>query len=225
MKRFRAALLIAAGLAANPAHAADEFKLEPVTSVASVPVEQLKPRVIVFSETRLGDKADSPAELIPFDEWLRDKPVQRRFLAMLPDFREPLLKEGGTAKLSMYVAEARFRVPKPAQAFDLKRYASIAFLEGLDPAVKHTRNHGRRRDPEQGRGFGEHASDGPQMVRGRGRLLPVALSFRGPHSDRHSAGQQAARRNQEADPGFHRIPERDPAAVAAGPAIRRSAHV
>ena len=80
-----------------------------MTSLASVPVEQLKPRTIVFAETRLGDKADSPAELIPFEEWLRDKPVQRRFLAMLPDFREPLLKEGGTAKLSMYVAEARFR--------------------------------------------------------------------------------------------------------------------
>jgi hypothetical protein len=141
MKPIQAALLIVAGLAtipaSAPAFAADDFKLEAVTSVASVPVAQLKPRVIVFSETRNGVSADSPAELIPFDEWLRDKPVQRRFLAMLPDFREPLLKEGGTAKLSMYVAEARFLIPKPAQAFDLKRYAGIAFLEGLDPAVKH----------------------------------------------------------------------------------------
>ncbi|MET0710388.1 MAG: hypothetical protein ABWY82_26620, partial [Tardiphaga sp.] len=138
MKLLQAALLVAASFAATPTHAADDFKLDLVASVAAVPVTALKPRVIVFSETRLGEKADSPAELIPFDEWLRDKPVQRRFLAMLPDFREPLLKEGGTAKLSMYVAEARFRLPKPAQAFDLKRYASIAFLEGLDPAVKHT---------------------------------------------------------------------------------------
>jgi hypothetical protein len=147
MKPFQAALLIAASLAAInlaaislaviPAQAADEFKLEPVTSVTSVPVTELKPRVIVFSETRLGDKADSPAELIPFDEWLRERPVQRRFLAMLPDFREPLLKEGGTAKLSMYVAEARFLIPKPAQAFDLKRYARIGVLEGLDPADTH----------------------------------------------------------------------------------------
>ncbi len=138
MKLLQAALLVAASFAATPTHAADDFKLDLVASVAAVPVTALKPRVIVFSETRLGEKADLPAELIPFDEWLRDKPVQRRFLAMLPDFREPLLKEGGTAKLSMYVAEARFRLPKPAQAFDLKRYASIAFLEGLDPAVKHT---------------------------------------------------------------------------------------
>jgi hypothetical protein len=141
MKPIQAALLIAAGLAAipvpGPALAADEFKLEQVASVGTVPVAQIRPRVIIFSETRNGASADSPAELIPFEDWLRDKPVQRRFLAMLPDFREPLLKEGGTAKLSMYVAEARFRIPKPAQAFDLKRYAGISFLEGLDPAVKH----------------------------------------------------------------------------------------
>ncbi|MET0278662.1 MAG: hypothetical protein ABW198_10035 [Pseudorhodoplanes sp.] len=136
MKFLPAAFLIAV-CAANPAFAADEFKIEPVVSLASIPVAQLKPRTIVFSETRLGEKAESPAELIPFDEWARDKPLQRRFLAMLPDFREPLRKEGGVDKLQIYVAEARFRVAKPAQAFDLKRYASIAFLEALDPAVKH----------------------------------------------------------------------------------------
>ncbi|MET0446572.1 MAG: hypothetical protein ABW151_18480 [Pseudorhodoplanes sp.] len=136
MKFLPAAFLIAV-CAANPAFAADEFKIEPVVSLASIPVAQLKPRTIVFSETRLGEKAESPAELIPFDEWARDKPLQRRFLSMLPDFREPLRKEGGVDKLQIYVAEARFRVAKPAQAFDLKRYASIAFLEALDPAVKH----------------------------------------------------------------------------------------
>jgi hypothetical protein len=135
--RFLPAALLIAALAANPANAADDFRIEPVTSLASVPVAQLKPRSIVFAETRLGDKADSPAELIPFDEWMRDKPMQRRFLAMLPDFREPLAKGGGVEKLQVYVAEARFKVTKPAQAFDLKRYASISFLESLDPAVKH----------------------------------------------------------------------------------------
>jgi hypothetical protein len=135
MKSLSAALL--ACLLAWPAAAADDFKIEPVMSLAAVPLDQLKPRTIVFAETRLGDKSDSPAELIPFDEWARDKPVQRRFLAMLPDFREPLRKEGGVEKLQVYVAEARFRIAKPAQAFDLKRYASIAFLESLDSAVKH----------------------------------------------------------------------------------------
>lgn len=132
-----AAISLAAGLAASQAIAADEFKIEPGVSLASVPVDQLKPRTIVFAETRLGDKADSPAELVPFDQWMRDKPLQRRFLSMLPDFREPIRKEGGLEKLQVYVAEARFRIGKPAQAFDLKRYASIAFLESLDPAVKH----------------------------------------------------------------------------------------
>lgn len=137
MRLISAALLIAV-CAAGPVNAADDFKIESVTSLASVPVAQLKPRTIVFAETRLGDKPDSPAEMIPFDEWMRDKPLQRRFLAMLPDFREQLVKGGGVEKLQVYVAEARFKVAKPAQGFDLKRYASVAFLESLDPAVKHT---------------------------------------------------------------------------------------
>lgn len=135
MRIISAALLIAACIASRAA--ADDFKIEPVVSLAAMPLTQLKSRTIAFAETRNGDKADSPAELIPFEEWMRDKPVQRRFLAMLPDFREPVRKEGGLDKLQVYVAEARFRINKPAQAFDLKRYASIAFLESLDPAVKH----------------------------------------------------------------------------------------
>lgn len=129
--------MIAACALALPAAAAEDFRIEPVVSLASVPVEALKPRVIYFAETRAGDQADSPAELIPFDTWMRERPVQRRFLSMLPDFREPLIKGGGVAKLQVYVGEARFRVARPAQVFDLKRYASIQFLESLDPAVKH----------------------------------------------------------------------------------------
>ena len=137
MRNLSVAVLIAASVAAFPASAADEFKIQPVVSLASVPIADLQPRNIVFAETRLGDKADSPAEMLPFDEWVRNNPIQRRYLAMLPDFREPILKEGGVAKLQVYVAEARFRVPRPADAIDFKRYASMSFLESLDPAVKH----------------------------------------------------------------------------------------
>src|SRR5262249_1670122 len=137
MRLFPVALVIAA-CAAIPAQAADDFKIEPVVSLASVPVSQLKPRVIVFAETRLGDKADSPAEMLPVHQRMRDRPgPRRRFRGMLAVFGEPLVKGGGVEKLQVYVAEARFKIAKPAQAFDLKRYASIAFLESLDPAVKH----------------------------------------------------------------------------------------
>jgi hypothetical protein len=133
MKRLTALFLAAAILGSHPAVAApDDFKLEQVPSLDSVPVEKLKPRTIVFAEQRSDKATDAASELVPFEEWARKQPLQQRFLSLFPDFKEP-----AGVKLSMYVAEARFRMPKPAQAFDLSRYASIAFLEKLDPAIKH----------------------------------------------------------------------------------------
>jgi hypothetical protein len=111
---------------------AEDFKLEQVPSLASVPVAQLKPRTIIFAEQRSEKATDAANELVPFDEWISKQPLQHRLLSLYPDFKEP-----GGIKLSMYVAEARFRLPRPAQAFDLSRYASLGFLEKLDPAIKH----------------------------------------------------------------------------------------
>jgi hypothetical protein len=125
---FWTATVLAVG---TPAHAQD-FKLEQVPSLASVAVETLKPRTIIFSEQRSDSATDAANELIPFEEWIRKQPLQHRFLSLFPEFREP-----AGVKLSMYVAEARFGMSKPAKAFDLSRYASIAFLEKLDPAIKH----------------------------------------------------------------------------------------
>lgn len=132
MKLRTAVLLGALALSiCQPAHAED-FKLEQVPSLASVPVDQLKPRTIIFAEQRSEKATDAANELVPFDEWTGKLPLQHRLLSLFPDFKEP-----AGVKLSMYVAEARFRMSKPAQAFDLSRYASLAFLEKLDPAIKH----------------------------------------------------------------------------------------
>ena len=132
MRLRRAVLLAAAALSVcSPARAAD-FKLEQVPSLASVPVEKLKPRTIIFAEQRSEIATDAANELVPFEEWARTQPLQHRFLSLFPEFREP-----AGVKLSMYVAEARFAMSKHAKAFDLSRYASIAFLEKLDPAIKH----------------------------------------------------------------------------------------
>jgi hypothetical protein len=111
---------------------ADDFKLEQVPSLASVPVERLQPRTIIFSEQRSEKATDAANELVPFEEWVSKRPLQHRLLSLFPDYKEP-----SGVKLSMYVAEARFRMSKPAQAFDLSRYASLTFLEKLDPAIKH----------------------------------------------------------------------------------------
>ncbi len=132
MKRPIAVLVCAAVLSACGLAQADDYKLEQVPSLASVPVETLKPRTIVFAEQRAEKATDAANELVPFDEWTRKLPLQYRFLSLFPEFKEP-----ASVKLSMYVAEARFRMAKPAQAFDLARYASLAFLEKLDPAIKH----------------------------------------------------------------------------------------
>jgi hypothetical protein len=118
-------------VADRPAHAQD-FKLEQVPSLASIPIDKLKPRTIVFAEQRADSATDAANELVPFEEWARKQPLQQRFLSLFPEFKEP-----AGVKLSMYVAEARFAMSKHAQAFDLSRYASIAFLEKLDPAIKH----------------------------------------------------------------------------------------
>lgn len=135
MRLLAAVLVAAAGLVT--ASKADDFKLEQVSSLASVAVEKLKPRTIVFAEQKADKATDAASELIAFDDWARKQPLQQRFLSLYPEFREPAPKDGAGVKLSMYVAEARFRMSKPAQSFDLSRYASIKFLEKLDPAIRH----------------------------------------------------------------------------------------
>jgi hypothetical protein len=40
-------------------------------------------------------------------------------------------------KLHVYVAEARFLIDKPADGLDLSRFANLAFLERIDPAIRH----------------------------------------------------------------------------------------
>ena len=67
-------------------------------------------------------------------------PAQKHLLSLYPTYVEAMTTrtvEGmqTTAKdrLQLYVAEARFLVAKPAASIDLKRYATLSFLEKLDP--------------------------------------------------------------------------------------------
>ncbi len=131
--RLAAAVVLAAVVLSGCGVArAAEFKLEQAASLGSVPLDKLDRRTIVFAEQRADKATDAASELIPFDEWTRKYPVHYRFLSLFPSFKEP-----AGVRLSMYVAEARFRLPKPASSFDLSRYANVPFLEKLDPAIKH----------------------------------------------------------------------------------------
>ena len=37
----------------------------------------------------------------------------------------------------MYVTEARFKLSRPAASIDLKQFATLPFIESIDPAIKH----------------------------------------------------------------------------------------
>jgi hypothetical protein len=123
---------------------AQEFRIEEVTSVTAVPVGELKPKTIVFNDYRKDELADPGSGLIRFDAWARVKPVQKQFLALYPTYVEPTttrtadgVSRTSKERLYMYVAEARFALARPPGSVDLARYATLAFLQRIDPAIKH----------------------------------------------------------------------------------------
>jgi hypothetical protein len=140
----RTIALLVVLLACAAAAAADDFAIEEVTSLGAAGIDQLKPRVIAFTDHRKGDLADPVTGLIRFEDWARVRPVQKQFLSLYPAYVEPIVDvtvEGVTKptieKLQMYVAEARFMIDKPPAAVDLTRYATLPFLERIDPAITH----------------------------------------------------------------------------------------
>ncbi len=137
-----AAALVLLALAA-PA-AAQEFRVEEARSAAEVAPAALKPGVVVVSDPKGSDLADPVTGLLRFEDWARARPAQKRLLALHPAYAEPTINvsvHGVTKpykeKLHMYVAEARFVVPKPPGSIDLARYASLEFLDKADPSIKH----------------------------------------------------------------------------------------
>jgi hypothetical protein len=137
------ALLACAVLAPVPASfAAEDFRIQEVASVAAV--AQPAPKTIVFSDQAPDGLADPVTGLIRFEDWARARPLHKQALSLYPAYVEPTIPitvHGITKpykeKLHMYVAEARFVVPKPPASIDLARYASLEFLEKADPSIKH----------------------------------------------------------------------------------------
>lgn len=122
---------------------AQGFQIVKVASVAGSALDQLKPKTIFFNDHRVDDKSDKGA-FIHFDEWARTKPIQRQFLSLFPSFTEGTIHKviDGTRKevkdkLQMYITEARFMLSRPATSIDLKSYATLPFIESIDPAIKH----------------------------------------------------------------------------------------
>lgn len=133
------------GIAASVCGAqAQDFEVVRVPSVSRIPIEQLKPRMIVFNDFRNDEISEGNGGFIQFEDWGRVLPVQKQFLNLYPSFTEGMAtrtQEGMTTtykdKLQLYVAEARFILPKRAESIDLKHYATLSFLEKMDPQIKH----------------------------------------------------------------------------------------
>jgi hypothetical protein len=124
--------------------AAQEFQVTKVTSITAVPINQLKPKTILFNDHRDDEIADRGNGFIRFEDWARVMPVQKQFLSLYPSYAETMVTrtvEGLTKtykdKLHVYVTEARFPLSKPVASISLNRYATLAFMESIDPAIKH----------------------------------------------------------------------------------------
>ncbi|MEH3148170.1 MAG: hypothetical protein PGN34_23200 [Methylobacterium frigidaeris] len=130
-------------LAALCGPAAAQYATKDVPSVAGLGPTLLTPGTIAFTDHR--DNPSSPESgLVPFAEWGRKRPEQKAALAPYPGYTEPEYTQtvNGVSKhrhedLKVYVAEARFVVPRPADRIDLQRFGSLAFLGRMDPAIRH----------------------------------------------------------------------------------------
>ncbi len=142
--RLRFALACLAAALPAVAHAVDDFRIEPVRSALATDPASLKPKTIAYSDQRLEAGAAPDAGLLRFDAWAQAHPLQKQFLGLFPTYGDVMLPGNAERaamrageRLYMYVVEARFPLNRPAAAIDLKRYANLAFLEQLDPAIRH----------------------------------------------------------------------------------------
>lgn len=123
---------------------AQEFQVVKANTLASVPVEQLKPKTVIFNDHREDELFERGTGFVKFDDWARALPVQKQFLSLYPGYVETTTTRSvdGQAKtykdrLHMYVAEARFLLQKPATSLNLTRYTTLPFIESIDPSIKH----------------------------------------------------------------------------------------
>ena len=139
----RHAIVLLSALGFASAAGAQAFRIEDTGAPANWNVADLKPGTVEFNDrTDTTAGADSASALIPFDEWSSQHPEQNKFLTLFPGYA-PSVKPAsdgmgpGTNKLYMYVAQARFLVGRAPGTLDLSRYVTLAFLEKIDPAIKH----------------------------------------------------------------------------------------
>jgi hypothetical protein len=137
------ALLVGLALVAADARA-QEFRVEDVAAVGPLTLDQVKPKTIVFADRPGEELLDASTGFMRFEDWAKARPLQRQFLGLYPGYHEPNedvivdgVKKRFREKLHMYVAEARFVLARPAASLDLTRFATLPYIEQIDPAIKH----------------------------------------------------------------------------------------
>src|SRR4029078_10356231 len=123
--------------------AAQDYQIVKVASVAGAAIDGLKPKTIFFTDHRTDETSDKGA-FIRFDEWSRSPPNEAKLLTLFPNLKEGMVHKiiDGSKKevkdeLQMYVTEARFMLSRPAASVDLKPYATLPFIQSIDPTIKH----------------------------------------------------------------------------------------
>ncbi len=183
--------LLVAGVTVSIAAAeAQGFRIEEATSAQSFNVAQIKPGTIAFNDkVDIGAKdfstKDDGVVLMPFEEWARTRPAEKKFLALFPNYSEPTVirheASGDTGpvvqKLSMYVARARFILDRAPGTIDLSHDVTPAFLERIDPAIKHKTIAAADLPPlKDTQGTGNENPDRPWCT-GRATLICIQSSY------------------------------------------------
>ena len=121
-----------------------KLSIEEVPAVTAIETAEIKPEIIAFSDRRKDETRVAVTGLVHFADWARARPVQKQFLSLYPGYEEPTVtvtvkgvKKKVPERLYVYVAEARFVLLRPAIFLDLSPYASVKFLERVDPAITH----------------------------------------------------------------------------------------
>src|SRR2546428_11381724 len=141
---MRMLLALVAGLAVVSADVkAQSFEVQDVASVDGVPVAQLKPKTIAFSDRGNDENAEDGGIFTRYEDWAKAKPLQQQLLSLYPGYAEPNVdvvidgtKKRYRQKLHMYVAQARFLIERPPASLDLARFVTLPFVQRLDPAIK-----------------------------------------------------------------------------------------
>jgi hypothetical protein len=116
------------------------FKIVEVASVATLPVSQIAPQTVAFTDHKNDNLSDRTSGLMRFDDWAQTRMVQKQYLGLFPTYDEPVLRAGGRSRkrrLHVYVAEGRFTLDRAAASIGLAKYVTLPFIEQIDPAIKH----------------------------------------------------------------------------------------